>query len=101
MVRGLALTRDDLLRRAVIMSIMCQGRLLYESVDAAWLIDSRSYFRNEIESLEGHVRDGLLTMDDTSIEVTPQGWFFVRAIAMTFDKYIRVDQTRAKFSRII
>jgi oxygen-independent coproporphyrinogen-3 oxidase len=100
-VRGLALTRDDLLRRAVIMSIMCQGRLLYESVDAAWLIDSRSYFRAEIESLEGHVRDGLITMDDTSIEVTPQGWFFVRAIAMTFDKYLRADQTRAKFSRII
>jgi oxygen-independent coproporphyrinogen-3 oxidase len=28
--RGLALSRDDLVRRAVIMSIMCQGSVLYE-----------------------------------------------------------------------
>ena len=31
-VRGLALTRDDLLRRSVIMGLMCQGRVEYESV---------------------------------------------------------------------
>jgi oxygen-independent coproporphyrinogen-3 oxidase len=30
-VRGLALSRDDLVRRAVIMALMCQGRLSYES----------------------------------------------------------------------
>jgi hypothetical protein len=29
------------------------------------------------------------------------GWFFVRAIAMVFDRYLQTDRTRAKFSKII
>jgi oxygen-independent coproporphyrinogen-3 oxidase len=33
-VRGLALTRDDLLRRAVIMALMCQGHLDFRSAGA-------------------------------------------------------------------
>ena len=43
-VRGLALSRDDLVRRTVIMALMCQGEVLFEPVDAAWLIDFRHYF---------------------------------------------------------
>lgn len=39
MVRGLALTRDDLVRLAVIMVLMCQGELQYESINLAYLID--------------------------------------------------------------
>ena len=35
------------------------------------------------------------------IEVTPQGWFFVRAVAMVFDRYLQSDRTRARFSKII
>jgi oxygen-independent coproporphyrinogen III oxidase len=100
-VRGLALSRDDMLRRAVIMALMCQGSLMFESFDVAWLIDFRSHFRSELERLQSFEQDGLVTLDDSGIEVTPQGWFFVRAIAMTFDRYINADQTRAKFSRII
>jgi oxygen-independent coproporphyrinogen-3 oxidase len=44
---------------------------------------------------------GLVTVDDASIQVTPTGWYLIRAIAMTFDRYIQVDQDRARFSRII
>src|SRR5206468_6142138 len=51
-VRGLALTRDDLLRRAVIMALMCQGEVLFEAIDEAWLVDSRDYFAAELEQLE-------------------------------------------------
>ncbi|MBX9817210.1 MAG: oxygen-independent coproporphyrinogen III oxidase, partial [Burkholderiaceae bacterium] len=32
-VRGLAVTRDDLARRAVIMALMCQGQLQFESIN--------------------------------------------------------------------
>jgi len=31
-VKGLALSKDDLLRRSVIMALMCQGRLALESI---------------------------------------------------------------------
>ncbi|WP_325341969.1 oxygen-independent coproporphyrinogen III oxidase [Xylophilus sp.] len=100
-VRGLALTRDDLVRRAVIMAVMCQGRVIFESIDLAWLIDSRSYFAVEIETLRGLAGQGLVEVDDTGIEVTPMGWFFVRAVAMVFDRYLQADRNRARFSRII
>ena len=100
-VRGLALSRDDLVRRAVIMALMCQGHVLYESIDLAWLIDFRTYFANEMALLADLERDGLVTLDDTGIEVTPNGWFFIRAVAMVFDRYLQADRTRARFSRII
>src|SRR5690606_3710609 len=61
-VRGLALTRDDLVRRAVIMALMCQGELVYESLEQAWLIDFKRYFAAEMEQLEGMVEQGLVEM---------------------------------------
>ena len=47
-MRGLALNRDDLLRRAVIMALMCQGRVDYESAGLAHLIEFKSYFAPEL-----------------------------------------------------
>jgi oxygen-independent coproporphyrinogen-3 oxidase len=40
-------------------------------------------------------------LDDTGLQVTASGWFFVRAVAMVFDRYLQADRNRAKFSRII
>ncbi|MBC7380216.1 MAG: oxygen-independent coproporphyrinogen III oxidase [Burkholderiaceae bacterium] len=100
-VRGLALTRDDLVRRAVIMALMCQGHVSYESIELAWLVDFRRYFASEMQVLEGLVEDGLVVLDETGIQVTADGWFFVRAVAMVFDRYLQADRNRARFSRII
>jgi oxygen-independent coproporphyrinogen-3 oxidase len=44
---------------------------------------------------------GLLTLDDSGIQVTELGWFFVRGVAMVFDKYLQANQNRARFSKII
>jgi oxygen-independent coproporphyrinogen-3 oxidase len=100
-VRGLALTRDDLLRRSVIMSIMCQGALQYESIELGHLIDFKSYFAKELDTLKGLAEHGLVTIDDAGVQVTATGWYLVRAIAMVFDKYLQVDIDRARFSKII
>ncbi|WP_338413257.1 oxygen-independent coproporphyrinogen III oxidase [uncultured Sphaerotilus sp.] len=100
-VRGLALTRDDLVRRAVIMSIMCHGRLSYESVALAHLIDVRQYFAPELESLQDLARDGLVTLHEDGLEVTPLGWYFVRSVAMVFDRHLRADRSRERFSKVI
>jgi len=100
-VRGLALSRDDLLRRAVIMSLMCQGELLYESIELGHLIECKTYFAREIEALEDFQAAGLVTLDDSGVHVTDRGWYLVRAIAMVFDKYLQHDQDRARFSKII
>ena len=100
-VRGLAVSRDDLVRRAVIMAVMCQGQVQFESVDLAYLIDFRTYFASEMNALADLAAQGLVELNDTGIQVTPTGWFFVRAIAMVFDRYLQTDRTRAKFSKII
>ncbi len=100
-VRGLALTRDDLVRRAVIMALMCQGQVQFESINLSYLIDFRTYFTNELQSMQSLVEQGLVVVDEAGIQVTAQGWFFVRAVAMVFDRYLQADRTRARFSKII
>jgi oxygen-independent coproporphyrinogen-3 oxidase len=100
-VKGLAVTRDDLLRRSVIMALMCQGRVQFESIELGHLIDFKSYFARELETLKDLQSHGLVTVDDAAIEVTATGWYLVRAIAMTFDRNIQVDKDRARFSKII
>ncbi len=103
-VRGLALTRDDLVRRAVIMALMCQGQVSFESIGQAWLVDFRSYFAQELQALTPLVADGLVVVNDAAdggIQVTATGWHFVRAVAMVFDRYLQAGRNRARFSRII
>ncbi|MBH2009294.1 MAG: oxygen-independent coproporphyrinogen III oxidase [Xanthomonadaceae bacterium] len=100
-VRGLALSRDDLVRRGVIMALMCQGQLEFESIELAYLIDFNSYFAAELEILHGMQEQGLVEVDATSLQITKMGWYFVRGVAMVFDRYLQADRTRARFSRII
>ena len=99
--RGLALTRDDLVRRAMIMALMCQGRVEFESIELAHLIKVPEYFANELQQLESLQATGLVEVRSDAIQVTPLGWYFVRAVAMVFDRYLQADRNRERFSRII
>lgn len=101
MVRGLALTRDDLVRLAVIMVLMCQGELQYESINLAYLIDFKTHFANELESLKTLKGTGMVVLEVSGIQITDTGWFFVRAVTMLFDRYLQTDRNRARFSKII
>ncbi|WPH23019.1 oxygen-independent coproporphyrinogen III oxidase [Variovorax paradoxus] len=98
-VRGLALARDDVLRRAVIMAVMCKGRVVFDAIGEAHRIDFRHYFAAEIAALGPLAAQGLVRVGDHDIEVTAQGWFVVRAIAMVFDRHCRENRTR--FSRVV
>ncbi len=100
-VRGLALSHDDIVRRAVIMAIMCQGRLQYESIELAYMIDFKKYFANELKIIEDMQSTGMVELEDGGLQITPMGWFFVRGIAMQFDRYLQSDRNRARFSKII
>jgi oxygen-independent coproporphyrinogen III oxidase len=100
-VRGLALGRDDLLRRAVIMALMCQGRVEYESIELSYLVHLPTVFAAEFERLRPLEAAGLVEVGSQAIQVTATGWFFVRAVAMVFDRYVQADEARTRFSRII
>lgn len=99
--RGLALSRDDLVRRAIIMALMCQGQLQFESVELSYLIDFNRYFAAELNSLRTMQEQGLVEINGTGIEVTPLGGLFVCGVAMVFDRYLQADHARARFSRIL
>ncbi|RZI66897.1 MAG: coproporphyrinogen III oxidase, partial [Variovorax sp.] len=98
-VRGLALSRDDLLRRTVIMALMCRGRIEFDAIGEAHAIDFRRYFATEFAALGPLVAQGLVRLSDHDLVVTEQGWFLVRAVAMVFDRYCSAN--RARFSRVV
>ncbi len=100
-VRGLALSRDDIVRRAVIMAIMCQGGLQYESIELAYMLDFKSYFADEMEALKALEKTDMLVLEEDGLQVTDTGWFFVRAVAMVFDKHLQTDRNGARFSKIL
>ena len=99
--RGIALSRDDLIRRAVIMALMCQGELEFESINLAWLIDFHTYFAVELAALHKLAEQGLVEIDSTCIQVTATGWFFVRTVSAVFDRYLQADRRRAQYSSAI
>lgn len=98
---GIHLTRDDLIRRAVIMALICQGEVLFESIEVAHLVDFQKYFAAELLALHDMVERGLVTVSDTAITVTPRGALVMPAVAMVFDHYLQMDRARARFSQII
>jgi len=100
-VRGLTLSADDLLRRDVIMALMCQGRVEFGIVEADHDIEFRERFAAELVQLEPLIAAGLVELHRDAIEVTASGWFVVRAVAMVFDRHLYGDPARNKFSRIV
>jgi oxygen-independent coproporphyrinogen-3 oxidase len=99
--RGIELNADDLLRRSIIQALMCHFELSIESIEIAHLIDFKSYFASELADLRDMEKGGLLTIDDQWITVEPRGRLLVRGIAMAFDKYLRTDRERVRYSKVI
>jgi oxygen-independent coproporphyrinogen-3 oxidase len=100
-LRGIEATADDLLRRSVIQALMCHFSLSSESVQAAHGIDFREYFAKELADLGEMEAAGLVRVADGRIDVLPAGRLLVRAVAMVFDRYLRADRERKRYSRVI
>jgi oxygen-independent coproporphyrinogen-3 oxidase len=98
--RGYTLTADDVLRRAAILAIMCQGELRRDSFMASHGIDPNEHFAAELQRLQPLAAEGLVELDAQGLHVTPTGRFVLRAIAMVFDAHLR-NADRARFSRIV
>ena len=100
-VRGIALTPDDLTRRAVIQALMCQFALSKESVEVVHLIDFDRYFASELEEMREFERLGLVVDEDGWLVVTPRGRLLIRSICMIFDRHLRHDREARRYSRVI
>jgi oxygen-independent coproporphyrinogen-3 oxidase len=100
-MRGLELSADDLLRRAAIGTLMCHFALTKQSLAIAYLIDFDKYFASELAELREFEQLGMVELDDFEIRITPKGRLLVRNICMVFDRYLRQDQERRRYSRVI
>ncbi len=99
--RGVLLDMDDLVRRAVIMALMCHLEVSKEAIETAHLIKFDEYFRRELTDLRTFEEAGLVKLSPDGINVRPKGKLLIRAIAMVFDRYLRQDQRLRRYSKIV
>ena len=99
--RGVEIDNDDLIRREAIMQLICHFKLSFAEVEKHFGIQFSDYFSTELERYKTMVEDGLITMDEQSIEVTSRGRLLIRNICMVFDRYIKPDEETQRFSKLI
>lgn len=102
--RGVTLDKDDIIRRTVIMELMCQFQLSPDDIEEKYHLgfdlDFETYFAQEKFQLRRLEADGLIRLSPNHIEVTPAGRLLIRNIASTFDTYLRRNKTTG-FSRAV
>lgn len=99
--RGLALTRDDCIRRDVIKALICNFQLNFADIEQQWTIKATEYFSEDLQLLAPLAKDGLVTLAEQGIRVTGKGRLLIRNICMCFDVYLRQKARLQQFSRVI
>ncbi|HYE76226.1 MAG TPA: oxygen-independent coproporphyrinogen III oxidase, partial [Blastocatellia bacterium] len=87
-MRGMRLTQDDRLRRAVINRILCHSVLIKSEIEREFNINFDDYFADELQRLAELESDGLVRLGQDRIEVAALGRIFIRNVAMAFDAYL-------------
>ncbi len=100
-MRGVELNTDDLLRRDVIMQLICHGRLEMAAIEARHAIRFSDYFARELADLETMQADGLVTIEPESIQALPLGKLLIRNVCMVFDRYLRQADRTQRYSKAI
>ena len=103
-VKGAAVSEDDVLRRHVINRVMCLLRLDLREVAEMFGQKARAEIEASMKpSLPELVSDGLVTFDGDVLRVTPVGQLLVRNVAMMFDAYLpkHAKDRKQTFSRTL
>ncbi len=99
---GYYMTKDDIIRKDVIMRLMCDMELSKGKIEQKFGINFDEYFKSSLPKLEEFVRDGLLELIDDKIIVKDMGRLVIRNIAMAFDAYIeKMMKEKPIFSRTV
>lgn len=99
--KGLALTKDDLIRRDVIHSLMCNFTLNKSIINAKYNIDFNDYFANEVDALMPFIKDNLLELNEDTIHIHERARLVIRHICMTFDAHQSLAIDQNSFSNVI
>jgi oxygen-independent coproporphyrinogen-3 oxidase len=96
--RGVALTKDDRLRRQVIEQILCSGTVDLAGVASQFGVDPHPLL-DDAEALLPLAQDGLVRVEGSAVQVTEAGRPFIRCVAAAFDAYW--DQAATRHARAI
>jgi oxygen-independent coproporphyrinogen-3 oxidase len=100
-MRGIRLTDDDVVRRAVISRILCHCVLHKGEIEREFHVCFDEHFAGELARLEPLVEDGLVVLSPESISVTSLGRIFIRNVGMVFDTYLRTPKEKPVFSKTL
>jgi oxygen-independent coproporphyrinogen-3 oxidase len=100
-MRGIELSADDCARRAIIQALMCHFELSIEAIEAELKVPFAPHFAIELAELHEFEQEGMLTIDQGWIRVTPKGRLLIRNICMVFDQYLRRDPDLRRYSKVI
>ena len=95
-LKGIVLNNDDLIRKDIIMRILCHGFLIKSEIEKLYQIKFDDYFYSENEVLKKLQTDGLVKTSKNEVEITSTGQFFLRNIACTFDFYLQNKNGKQK-----
>ncbi|MDH2925910.1 oxygen-independent coproporphyrinogen III oxidase [Lonepinella koalarum] len=99
--KGLVLSQEDCLRRDVIKALICNFKLDFATIEQQYQIDFKAHFSEDLALLAPLAEDGLVQINDSSIQVSSTGRLLIRNICLCFDIYSRQQARRQQFSRII
>lgn len=99
-MKTLQVSDEDTLRRRVITSLLCHLHCDFAGLDSEFGIDSRKHLQSSLAALAPMVKDGLVAIDDHSIQITDKGRLLVRNACMAFDTYLQQHEQQ-RFSKAI
>lgn len=98
---GVTLGYDDLFRRDVIQTLMCDFELSLPDFGATHAMRFQDYFVDEWPRLQQFEQEELIQIEDDRIRFMPCGRLQVRVVAMIFDRYLKVGMVRERYSKVI
>ncbi|WLQ15310.1 oxygen-independent coproporphyrinogen III oxidase [Hahella aquimaris] len=98
-IKGVQLNDDDVIRRKVIVELICNFKIEYRRIETLFNIDFAHYFQGELRILQDMAQDGLITFTHDGLHVNPTGRLLIRGVCKVFDRYR--TQAQQGFSRII
>ncbi len=98
---GYKMTKDDQIRKFVIMRLMCDLEVDKAEVEDFFDISFDEYFDDSINQLFDFVRMGMVKHTLNKITIEGMGRLVLRNIAMCFDAYVAKFKEKQLFSRTV
>lgn len=99
--KAYTLTPEDMIRKKIIMQIMCKGEINYSKFLEETGVNIPEKYPSELNLLSGFESDGLLIQTPNGFHITETGRLFLRNIAMIFDEYLKGAQQKTTYSKTV